>query len=75
MKFFRFFLLAAIAALLTGSIECELKEITAAPGEEVSIPLTVKNDEGNESTFQLSYSFWYGELRATSTTTDRGLIP
>lgn len=61
MKFFRFFLLAAIAALLTGSIECEIKEITAAPGEEVSIPLTVKNDERNESTFQLSYSFWYGE--------------
>ncbi|WP_202319929.1 COG1470 family protein [Archaeoglobus neptunius] len=54
-----FFLVAAL--LLTGSVECIISEIQVSPGEKVTLPLTVKNEDNEEKTIRLSYYFSGGE--------------
>lgn len=63
-----------VALLFVGSVECSISEIKVVPGEEVSIPFTVKND-GEAKRIPLSYHFfgtdvegyfYYGGIRVTS---------
>lgn len=55
-------LLIAFTFFLIGSLECSISELKVVPGEEISIPLTVKNDDDEEATISLSYRFFGGEI-------------
>lgn len=52
---FSVFLLVLLVALLTASISCPVTKIEVTPGEEVTLQITVKNDESEEWTIPLSY--------------------
>ncbi len=53
---FSVFLLVLLVALLTASISCPVTKIEVTPGEEVTLQITVKNEEDYERNIYLSYN-------------------
>lgn len=70
-------LILALLILPVSALECKISEVNAVPGEDVSIPLVLKNSADEEETFYLSYSsfpsaisgyFYYEGKRVSSLT-------
>ncbi|MEM0203991.1 MAG: NEW3 domain-containing protein [Archaeoglobaceae archaeon] len=56
MKNIIFLTLLAIALLTPAvALECKITEISAVPGEEITIPIKITNAENNTETYYLSY--------------------
>lgn len=70
-------IILALLILPVSALECKISEVNAVPGEDVSIPLVLKNSADEEETFYLSYSsfpsaisgyFYYEGKRVSSLT-------
>ncbi|MCS7119373.1 MAG: NEW3 domain-containing protein [Archaeoglobaceae archaeon] len=59
MRIILFFIIIIISLTPVLALECEIKEINAVPGEEITISLQIKNTDSDEKTYTLSY---YGDL-------------
>lgn len=55
-------LILAFLILPVSALECKISEINALPGEDVGIPLLLKNNMDEEETFYLSYSSFPSEI-------------
>jgi len=48
--------LLLLAIFQASALECKISELSALPGEEITIPLFLKNSEDKEESYYLSYS-------------------
>lgn len=53
---FVIFAILIIATLFTASVQCDVRGVTAAPGETLSFSITITNDENYERNIHLSYN-------------------